>query len=73
MKGNTSGGQATAGYTQLDRITNGGGVLEESRHASTPLSPEAQHQAQAFIDPWVAGGQPEIVDPYADLGTPALP
>lgn len=73
MKANASEGRATAGYTQLDRITNDDGVLEESRHASTPLSPEAQHQAQAFVDPWVEGGQPEIVDPYADLGTPALP
>lgn len=72
IKANLWDGQATAGYTQLDRITNDDGVLVESRHASTPLSPEAQHQAQAFVDPWVAGEQPEVVDPYLDLGTPPL-
>lgn len=67
-------GAATAGYTQLDRITDieGDGMLKESRHASTPLSPEAQYQAQAFVDPWVVGEMPVVVDPYAELGTPEL-
>lgn len=72
VKSNTPDGVSTVGYTQLDRITENG-VVEESRHASTPLSLEAQHQARAFIEPWADGGEPLVIDPYAELGTPPLP
>lgn len=69
--GNAWDGESTAGYTQFDRVTNND-VLELSEHANMPLSLEAQYQARAFIEPWVEGGEPQIIDPYAELGTPAL-
>jgi len=69
-KGNAYGGVATAGYTQFDRVTND--RLELSEHSNMPLSIEAQHQARAFVEPWAAGADPLIIDPYAELGTPAL-
>ncbi len=70
VKGNVYGGVSTAGYTQFDRVTNE--ELEFSEHGNMPLSLEAQHQARAFVEPWAEGRDPQIIDPYAELGTPPL-
>lgn len=70
IKSNVAGGLATAGYTQFDRVTNG--RLESSEHSNMPLALEPQYQARAFIEPWAAGGDPRIIDPYAELQTPPL-
>jgi hypothetical protein len=65
-------GGTTAGYFQLDRVTNGGKVVAAD-HNNTPYSPEVLLQAGHFLDTWLETGTPEILDPYAELKTPPLP
>lgn len=62
----------TAGYFQLDRITAGADLVPAD-HDSTPFSAEATDQMLRFFEDWAAGGQPTIVDPYAERDTPPLP
>lgn len=62
----------TAGFFQLDRVTEGEGVAP-STHANTPSSPEGRLMITTFLGTWMAGETPRIVDPYAELGTPPLP
>jgi hypothetical protein len=69
VSGQLSG--VTAGYFQLDRVTRSAGV-EPASHGNTPYSPEVLLQATHFLDTWLGTGTPEILDPYAELGTPAL-
>ncbi|MCB9787136.1 MAG: hypothetical protein H6744_10645 [Deltaproteobacteria bacterium] len=71
VSGDLPGG-GTAGYFQLDRVTSGSSVVAAT-HGNTPYSPEVMLQASHFLDTWLASGVPEILDPYAELGTPALP
>jgi dienelactone hydrolase len=61
----------TAGYFQFDRITRGDRV-EIATHSRLPPSPEAFLQTRHFLSGWLAGDTPEIIDPYAQLETPAL-
>jgi len=70
VSGNVAGGEATAAYFQLDRVTSGDGV-ERSNHNNTPLGREGAEQARHFMQTWL-DGRPEIIDPYATLGTPPL-
>ncbi len=68
---NEDGGRTTA-YFQYDRVTTGDGVVASS-HNNTPFSPEAWAQAERFLTSWAAGEQPQVIDPYAEQGTPPLP
>lgn len=68
VAGNARAGR-TAGFFQIDRITNDG-VVEVARHANTPLSEECVHQWHAFLQTWLDDGVPTIVDPFVELGTP---
>ncbi|MGM0578911.1 MAG: hypothetical protein ACQEXJ_24525 [Myxococcota bacterium] len=65
-------GGLTLGFFQFDRITRGDGTLEEATHDYTPSSDEGRLQLRHFLETWVAGEAPEILDPYAELGTPPL-
>lgn len=66
------GGEVTAGYFQLDRVSAGGGVAPAS-HGNAPFSPEGLLQSGWFLETWLDREAPEIVDPYAELMTPPLP
>lgn len=66
--GNVDG--TTVGYFQYDRITRDGEVLP-SEHLM-PRSDEFGAQLLHLLDTWDTTGVPEIVDPYAMLGTPPL-
>ena len=61
----------TAGYFQLDRVTEGEAVVA-SNHDNGYVGAEAQLILQRFLSSWVEDGVPVIVDPYAELGTPPL-
>ena len=71
LSGNREGGAATAAYFQLDRVQDGGRVVRAT-HIETPTSPEGILQMRVFLEGWLSGGVPEVIDPYAELGTPAL-
>jgi hypothetical protein len=62
---------ATHAFFQFDRVTNRGRV-GEARHVETPTSEEGQLQMRAFVEGWLENGLPEVIDPYAELGTPEL-
>ena len=70
VSGNLDG--TTAGFFQLDRISDGDEV-EESNHDNASLGTEGAEQAIHFFMTWLESGTPEIIDPYAVLGTPPLP
>ena len=73
LAGNLADGQRTAGFFQIDRVTfETGGVPEAAAHNYTTFSFEGQVQAGRFVETWLGGGAPEIVDPFSVLGTPAL-
>jgi dienelactone hydrolase len=57
----------TVGYFQFDRMND---PPVPASHG-LPGSPEALLQAEHFLSTWLAGA-PEIIDPYAELGTPPL-
>lgn len=71
VSANFSGG-TTAGYFQLDRVTDNGKVVAAT-HDNTPYSPEVLLQAGHFLETWLESGTPEILDPYFELKTPPLP
>ncbi|MCA9539356.1 MAG: hypothetical protein KC620_10745, partial [Myxococcales bacterium] len=72
VKENLAEGTVTAGFFQLDRVTDGG-RLQPAEHTNTPLSIEAQTQMRVFIMDWLNGGAAVIDDPYRMLDTPPLP
>jgi hypothetical protein len=69
LAGNQDGG--TAGFFQLDRVSVDG-VVAASDHWSTPWSDEGTLMTSHFFSTWIESGRAEIVDPYAELGTPPL-
>ena len=69
LSGNLDG--VTAGFFQFDRV--GGEDPVVAGHDNTPLSPEGTLQAVHFFQTWATDGRAEIVDPYAELQTAALP
>lgn len=62
----------TLGYFQFDRVTDDG-VVTRAEHPNTPWSPEGRAQMLAFYRAWRDTGTPEIIDPFALLGTPPAP
>ncbi|MFT4975722.1 MAG: hypothetical protein ACI8S6_001615 [Myxococcota bacterium] len=70
LSGNLEG--ATAGFFQLDRVSLSGGGVEASTHWDTPWSDEGTLMTRRFFSAWLEGGRAEIIDPYAELGTPPL-
>jgi dienelactone hydrolase len=60
------------GTFQFDRVSNDEGAVAEAEHFNTPFSPEATLQATHFLETWLEGAA-EIIDPYVELATPALP
>ena len=69
--GNLVDGAATAGFFQYDRVSEGAGVTAAT-HNNTLFSAEASLQALHFLRAWRDTGRGEIIDPYAELSTPAL-
>lgn len=69
--GNLADGAATAGFFQYDRVSEGAGVTAAT-HNNTLFSAEASLQALHFLRAWRDTGRGEIIDPYAELSTPAL-
>lgn len=61
-------GESTAAYFQYDRVQDG----RPADHGNTPGSPEAVLQARHFLETWLDGGPPVVVDPYVELETPPL-
>ncbi|MCB9759916.1 MAG: hypothetical protein H6739_08785 [Alphaproteobacteria bacterium] len=61
----------TAGFFQYDRVTDGEAVVA-SEHGNTPYGTEGELQLLTFLETWLEGGAPVIIDPYAELGTPPL-
>ncbi|MCB9520902.1 MAG: hypothetical protein H6698_07010 [Myxococcales bacterium] len=61
---------STLAYFQFDRV----GVSSPTRatHGGTPFSAEGSLQTSRFLTTWADGEAPEVVDPYAELGTPGL-
>ena len=73
VSGNIGDGSLTAGVFQYDRRRgDADSPVEAATHDDTPSSLEATHQLRVFLETWLTGGAPTIVDPYAELGTPAL-
>jgi dienelactone hydrolase len=73
VHGNLNDGAVTAALFQYDRVTEAEGQPPApAGHDSTPVSREAVLQVTRFVETWLAGEVPEIVDPYAVLGTPPL-
>lgn len=68
--GNLPGGE-TAGFFQFDRVSSGDGVVAAS-HNNVPFGAEGLAQEVHFLKTWLTDGTPEILDPYAALGTPPL-
>ena len=62
---------ATHAFFQFDRVSDGGRTVP-AEHIATPTSPECQLQMQRFLEGWLDEGAPTVVDPYDELGTPAL-
>ena len=62
----------TAGFFQMDRATEQG-VVVPSTHGNVPFGPEGQLQLRHFLETWRDTGRAEIIDPYAVMGTAALP
>ena len=70
LLGNGADG-ATHALFQFDRVTTRGRV-GPAYHVETPTSDEGQLQMRVFLEGWLDNGVPEVVDPYAELGTPEL-
>lgn len=71
VKGNMPGNR-TAAFFQYDRFTEGPEVVK-ALHGTVFVRPEPQLQIKRFLQTWLSGDAPEIIDPYARMGTPALP
>jgi hypothetical protein len=70
LAGNGAEG-TTQGFFQFDRVTNRGSV-GPAYHVETPTSDEGKLQMRWFLDSALETGVPEIIDPFAELETPAL-
>lgn len=70
IAGNGPGG-TTQAFFQYDRTTYEG-QLQPATHIDTPKGEEAQYQMRQFLQGWLNEGVPVAIDPYAELGTPAL-
>lgn len=71
VSGNVSG--VTAGVFQFDRITKSkGGKVQDAKHGNVPASREALEQDKAFLQAWLDGDAPVIIDPFKLLSTPPL-
>jgi len=73
LSGNAAGGR-TAGLFEYDRTTHAEGEAPgRAIHGATLSSREAGMQVRRFLEGWIAGETPRIVDPYVEMGTPPLP
>ncbi|MCO4763806.1 MAG: hypothetical protein KC502_19995 [Myxococcales bacterium] len=73
ISGNQASKTATAGVFQFDRSRKKpGSTVKAASHGSVPASQEALTQDKAFIDSWLKGNVPEVIDPYVTLNTPKL-
>lgn len=71
--GNLDDGRTTAGLFQFDRVVEHMGEAPvKAAHDNLAKSTEGILQATHFLQTWIESGTPEIVDPYAVLGTPPL-
>jgi hypothetical protein len=71
--GNVGDGATTAGLFQFDRgVRAAGGPVAPADH-DIGITLEGQLQITHFLRTWAQTGRPEIIDPYAALGTPPLP
>jgi dienelactone hydrolase len=74
VSGNRNDGRTTAGVFQFDRVAERPGEAPvRAEHDNLAKSVEGVLQATHFMETWITRGVPEIVDPYAELGTPPLP
>ena len=65
LSGNLNGGETTAGLFQFDQISKSPGKpMQKAGHGSVPASQEALAQDKVFLQSWLAGKVPEIVNPY---------
>lgn len=71
LKGNMPGNR-TAAFFQYDRFTEGSEVVK-ALHGTVFSRPEPQLQIKRFLETWLTDDAPEIIDPYVEMGTPALP
>ena len=73
FSGNVAGGKATAGLFQFDRdLSQGSQVPTQATHGNVAKSQEGLLQSMHFVKTWLATGKAEILNPYAELGTPPL-
>jgi dienelactone hydrolase len=72
VSGNVGGGDRTAGFFQYDRVTRRDRIVPAT-HVDTAKGDENMLQIRRFLEGWSAGLVPEIIDPYAELGTGPLP
>ncbi len=73
FSGNLNEGRTTAGLFQFDRVTEHAGEAPvKAAHDNLAKSVEGILQATHFLETWISGGPPELVDPYVVLGTPPL-
>ena len=73
IAGNLDDGETTAGLFQLDRgVRMAGGPVAPADH-DIGFTLEGRLQIAHFLQTWADSGLPEIIDPYAGLGTPPLP
>lgn len=72
LEGNLKEGALTAGFTQMDRVTLGGGEVVLADHDNGSSCAETLSAERHFLTTWLAEGVPEIRDPYVTLGTPPL-
>jgi hypothetical protein len=74
VSGDLAGGALTAALFEYDRMTDTqGGPVAPATHADVSTSVEALYQTKQFVQSWVDGSVPVIVNPYAALNTPPLP
>ena len=74
LSGNRDGGAVTAGLFQLDRVSSTpGGTPRKATHNNVFGGIEGPGQAFHFLQTWIDAGVPEIIDPYAEYGTPPPP
>lgn len=77
VSGNVVGDEGqtiTSALFQFDRITKGPGAnVQLAKHGNVPDSFESFTQIDHFLTTWAQTGVPEVIDPYAVLGTGPLP
>lgn len=73
LSGNLDDGETTAGLFQFDRGVRMEGEAPAPADHDIGITVEGRLQITHFLLTWADSGLPEIVDPYAELGTPPLP